>query len=375
MIWLFAAILWFGILTLRVPERWALTAFELALFALAAALILERRFAIHFHPIAVLLAAPALWGLFEIALGSSIDRQRTLEAALHWIANCAAFSLALALTLQRTRRRRFLTAQLVFALLVSVGAVIAQFTVSALGPFAYRNQFAAYVEAVLGLAIAAAIWDRRRPALWALVAAALFPSVVAAGSRAGVILCLLELAALPLAAFARGWIPGRALARVALLSVLAAAALVAIAGWETIWQRFQEPNPYALRADLVRSSLAMARERPLLGFGLGTWSSAYPAYARFDDGSFVNQAHNDWVQWADEGGLPVLLAMVAVAALLARPAARSLWGLGLMAVFLHAFVDYPFQQRPALAVFFFAMAGALAAESRDRLVGVTSLST
>ena len=375
MIWLFAAILWFGILTLRVPERWALTAFELALFALAAALILERRFAIHFHPIAVLLAAPALWGLFEIALGSSIDRQRTLEAALHWIANCAAFSLALALTLQRTRRRRFLTAQLVFALLVCVGAVIGQFTVSALGPFVYRNQFAAYVEAVLGLAIAAAIWDRRRPALWALVAAALFASVVAAGSRAGVILCLLELAALPLAAFARGWIPGRALARVALLSVLAAAALVAIAGWETIWQRFQEPNPYALRADLVRSSLAMARERPLLGFGLGTWSSAYPAYARFDDGSFVNQAHNDWVQWADEGGLPVLLAMVAVAALLARPAARSLWGLGLMAVFLHAFVDYPFQQRPALAVFFFAMAGALAAESRDRLVGVTSLST
>ena len=47
---------------------------------------------------------------------------------------------------------------------------------------------------------------------------------------------------------------------------------------------------------------------------------------------------------------------------LVRPAVRSLWGLGLMAVFVHALVDYPMQQRPALAMFFFAIAGALASE-------------
>jgi O-antigen ligase len=200
-----------------------------------------------------------------------------------------------------------------------------------------------------------------------MVAAALFASVVVAGSRAGVILCLLELVAIPLTAFARGRISGRGLARIAVLGVAAAGALVAVVGWEKIWQRFEETNPYALRTDLVRSSLEMARERPILGFGLGAWSDAYPHYARFDDGSFVNQAHNDWVQWLDEGGLPLLLAMAAVAALLARSAARSLWGLGLMAVFLHAFVDYPFQQRPALSAFFFAMAGALAACDKSPL--------
>jgi len=55
--------------------------------------------------------------------------------------------------------------------------------------------------------------------------------------------------------------------------------------------------------------------------------------------------------------------MLAVVALLARPAIHSLWGLGLMAVFVHAWIDYPFEQRPALAAFLFAMAGALAAES------------
>jgi O-antigen ligase len=361
-IWIFTATLWFGILTLGVEARWALAAFDLALFALAAALVLGRRFAVRLHPVAVLLAAAAAWGCAQFAFGSSVDPQRTLEAALGWLTNCVAFSLALSLTSHRAQRQRFLTAQLVFALLLSIGAVVDFFTISRLGPFAYRNQFAAYIESILGLAIAASIWDRRRPWVWALAGAALFASVVAAGSRAGSILCLVELIALPLAAFVRGWIPGRSLVRVAVLSVAAAAALVAVVGWETIWRRLQEPNPYALRADLVRSSLDMARERPLLGFGLGAWSAAYPGYARFDDGSFVNQAHNDWIQWADEGGVPLLAAMLAIAAMLARPAARSLWGLGLMAVFVHALVDYPFQQRPALAAFFFAMAGALAAE-------------
>jgi len=48
-----------------------------------------------------------------------------------------------------------------------------------------------------------------------------------------------------------------------------------------------------------------------------------------------------------------------VAARAVRPAFRSLWGLGLLAVFVHCFIDYPMQQRPALAAFFFALLGIL----------------
>ena len=40
-------------------------------------------------------------------------------------------------------------------------------------------------------------------------------------------------------------------------------------------------------------------------------------------------------------------------------AVRSLWGLGILAVCVHALVDYPFGQRPALAAFFFVLLGAL----------------
>lgn len=388
-------ILWYGILTLHAAEsvRWLLTGFELALFALAAAMILRRHLAIRPHPIAILLATAALWALVQVWLGITVDPQRTLQAALGWTVNCVAFSVTLAVcggsrsvtkmagrgttpplpvndsqpcgAGLRPASRRFLTTQVFFALAVSVASVIGLYTVSMLGPFTYKNQFAAYLESVIGIAIVAAIRDRRRRLIWILVAGTMFASVVAAGSRAGSILCLTLLIALPILAALRSWIAPRELARIAALALASGAVLVMVAGWETTWQRLQEANPYSLRADLLRSSIAMTRDRPLTGFGLGAWSSAYPAYARFDDGSFVNQAHNDWAQWASEGGIPFLALMLAIVAMLARPAFRSLWGLGLIAVFAHAWIDYPFEQRPALAAFLFAMAGALCADQRE----------
>ena len=216
------------------------------------------------------------------------------------------------------------------------------------------------MEAILPFAVVRAIHDRRRWLPYTLVAATLFGSVVASGSRTGAALCLLEIFAVPVIAFLRGAINGRALSRAVLGSFGAIAVLTAIVGWQTLWNRLQEPNPYALRWELMKSSFQMAQDRPWTGFGLGTWPMAYPAYARYDDGTFVNQAHNDWVQWAAEGGIPFLLLMLAIAGWTMGPAVRSLWGVGLLAIFLHALIDYPLQQRPALAAFFFALLGLLA---------------
>ena len=57
----------------------------------------------------------------------------------------------------------------------------------------------------------------------------------------------------------------------------------------------------------------------------------YPRYAGLDTGLTVNQAHNDWAQWAAEGGLPFLLVMILFAGLLCKPAFRSIYGLGVAA--------------------------------------------
>jgi hypothetical protein len=73
----------------------------------------------------------------------------------------------------------------------------------------------------------------------------------------------------------------------------------------------------------------------------------YPAFATFDPGAIVNQAHTDWLQWTAEGGLPVGIGMLWMVVWGARPALRSIWGIGVIAVFVHAAFDYPFS-RPAI---------------------------
>ena len=52
------------------------------------------------------------------------------------------------------------------------------------------------------------------------------------------------------------------------------------------------------------------------GFGLGSWPWAYPRYAIIDPVLFANHAHNDWAEWAADGGLPfaLLIGLVALRA-------------------------------------------------------------
>ena len=372
---LLAAVLFLGILSMWVPARWALSAFQIAVFALAAVRLVGRsrdRKPLTFHPIAVLLGVAVAWGLLQASAGWTVDRFKTLNEVLNWTTNLAVFVLALELSRDQRRPERFLSAVLWFGTALAAVSMLTVFSsppgvvfwrfqagsdLRTLGPFVYYNQYAAFIEAVLPLALVRAILDTDRRVLYSVMGALLMASVVAGGSRAGTILCLAEVVAIPLIAVGQGIISRRAAGRVLLASVSTLVVLGAVAGWDVIWKRLQEPNPYAVRKDFLLSSVEMIRDRPLTGFGLGTWSEVYPGFARFDDGRFANQAHNDWAQWAAEGGLPFFLLMAVVVGLAVRPAYRSLWGLGLLAVFMHGFIDYPMQQRPALTAFFFALLG------------------
>jgi O-antigen ligase len=382
---LLAAILFLGILSMWVQARWALSAFQIAVFALAAAGIVRQsreKTSLAVHPTAVMLGAAVLWGLLQASAGWTVDRFRTLNEVLNWTTNLAVFGLALALSRDLQRRERFLSAVLWFSTVLAALSMLTVFSSPAgivfwlfqagsnrptLGPFVYYNQYAAFIEAVLPLALVRAILDQRRRLLYSVIGALLLASVVAGGSRAGTILCLAEVIAIPLITLkyglkyglGQGMISRRAVGRVLLATVSTLIILGAVAGWDVIWKRLQEPNPYAVRKDFLLSSLEMIRDRPLTGFGLGTWQEVYPGFARFDDGLFANQAHNDWAQWAAEGGIPFFLLLVAAVGGAVPAAFRSLWGLGLLAVFLHCLVDYPMQQRPALAAFFFALLGIL----------------
>ena len=374
---LLAAILFLGILSMWVPARWPLSAFQVAVLVLGAARILQRarkNTSLRVPPTAALLAAAVAWGMIQVFAGWTVDRFKTLNEVLNWTVNLTVFALAFELGANRQTREKFLTRVLWFGTALAAVSILTVFssppgivfwTFNAgsdsrtLGPFVYYNQYAAFIEVVLPIALVRAVLDRRRSVLHIAIGALLLASVVASKSRTGTILCLGEVIMIPLAALAQGAISRRTAGRVLLIGLSTVIVMGGVAGWEAVWTRLQEPHPYSMRQDFLLSSLEMVRERPLTGFGLGTWSEVYPGFARFDDGLFANQAHNDWAQWAAEGGVPFLLLMLGVAGGAIRPAFRSLWGLGIFAVFLHCWVDYPMQQRPALAAFFFAMLGIL----------------
>jgi O-antigen ligase len=103
----------------------------------------------------------------------------------------------------------------------------------------------------------------------------------------------------------------------------------------------------------------MIASRPWVGFGLGTFTAVYPAYALFDMGNRVEHAHNDWLEWAAEGGIPYAGVWMALAIWAVRPAVRSVWGIGVLGCFLHGVVDYPFA-RFGISAWTFALIGMLA---------------
>lgn len=362
------AILFTGILLIWVAERWAWSLFQFAVFILAACLALRaRRFTLTLP--AMVLALAAAWPLVQLALRTTLSRGPTWESALDWWTFLVVFLVA-----ATVHPLPFLRAISVGGMAVAVVAVVAHYSAPGsifwlvptefeggiFGPFVNRNQYAAWIELLLPAALYLAVTEGR--SLYAVAATAMFASVIASGSRAGAAIVCLQC----VAAFAALALRRRNVARAAAAFAVLAAGGVVIFGWQELAGRL-EIGPETLRRDAVRASLQMARDYPLAGAGLGTWGEIYPRYAGLDTGFVMNQAHNDWAQWAAEGGVPFLLLMVLFAALLCKRALASIYGLGVIAVLLHAFVDYPMQQRPALSAWFFAMAGVLFAHGHDVL--------
>jgi len=371
-----AGLLFVSVLTASAGGRWAASLVETGAFALALAW-LARPVRLRWSPALIPLVSTALWGLVQLAAQRAVYRLETWNGVLGWLANCCVLFVSLQVLSDEGTRRRWLRALLHFGFAISVISVVQLFTSQGrifwvfpsgydrdvLGPFVYRNHYAAFIELVLPIAVAKA-FEPRGALRHGVMAGVLFASVVAAASRSGVVLAGLEIAVVSLLAARRSRLPRRTGGIALAAMACSAIAFTVVVGAGTLWSRF-ETEPYGIRRELLRSSLAMIGERPGAGFGLGTWPVAYPAYATVDAGRFMNRAHNDWAEWAAEGGLPFVLFLLAVALGTLGPAWRSVWGLGVPAVFLHALVDYPFR-KPALAAWVFALAGAAIAAGREQ---------
>jgi hypothetical protein len=328
------------------------------------------------YPLFPLLAA-VLLGLLQWATGNTVYAFDTQSAIVRWASFLAVFLVGFSLFRDRRMASWFRSAMLWFGSAVAVLATVQTFTsdkifwvfatqyTGVMGPILNHGHYAAFVEVVLPIALYEATRRERGGLLYAGMAAVLYASVIASASRAGTVLATAEVVAAPALLWSRGFASGRAVGASLLRMAVLFAAFTAVVGWEHVRDRFLTPDPMAVRRELAVSSLHMVAAHPWSGVGLGAWPTAYPGYAILDVGLFANQAHSDWLQWTAEGGIPFGIALVTLFGWCVLPALRSVWGLGAIAVFLHAAVDYPFS-RPALGAWPILIIAMLAAREAAR---------
>jgi len=363
-----------------VPGYWAVAVFEAGMFVLAiSAMIRAVRNPPRFSYPLVPLLFVVLWGLMQWWTGRTVSPYETRIAVARWAAMLAVFIAGWLLFQDENAHRWFRSALLWFGFLVSVLATLqaftsggkvfwffqSEYTERALGPILYYNHFAAFIEVVLPLAIYRSLRSKGDSLLYAVMAAAMYASVVASTSRAGFILATAELVVVPVLLRLQGRTSGRAVRGALLPMAVLLAAFTLVVGWGKVWERLQTPDPFATRREFSTSSLHMIAAKPWFGFGLGTWPVVYPEYAIIDTGTYANRAHSDWLEWTADGGLPLGIAMATLFLWCLQPAFASVWGIGVVALFLHAIEDYPFS-RPALAAWTVVMIALLATRDHSR---------
>lgn len=231
------------------------------------------------------------------------------------------------------------------------------------GPFAYWNNFAQFVELFLPLTLWLALKGRKPETPFLLLSGLEIGAVVASGSRAGSALVISELLGVLVLVFLRN--RDRAFLYAAASALVVSILFVVAAGSDTLTYKLQQKDQLAARRGINEASLDMIHDRPLTGWGLGTYVPVYRMFARYDDGTYVNRAHNDWLQWTAEGGIFFSALMFIVFIWSIRPAIQSVWGIGVIAICLHALVDYPFA-RFGVCGWYFALIGMLAVASATR---------
>ena len=366
--------------TVFVKAAWPRETFQIGIFALLALYLLwgfrQGKECVAKGVAPLLVYFIPVWGMIQIIAHTTASTIETREAVLHWGALAAVFFLVQVVAQTTKAQEMALHAFLFFATAMAVLCLTQLFTSNGrvlwifpsgywevYATFPSYNSYAQFIELALPIAVWFAIRSGTRSWGYILVAGTLYASVVGAASRAGAILCTGELLALltigvRLRRRTAQKSRIRSIAAVVTVVPLVAITFTTIVGWQRVWQRFQNSDPYVLRTEFLKSTIEMAKDRPLIGYGLGTFPLVYPKHAIVDIPQYVNHAHNDWAEFAADGGIPFVLLVFLPFAVAIPKAIRHPWGFGVIALMLHACLDFPFP-RAAVSGWMFAMLGIL----------------
>jgi O-antigen ligase len=377
---LLVLLLVFATSTVFIRQAWAIQSFQIGIYALVATNLFwgirrsNDRLAAGLAPWLVYLIP--LWGVVQILARTTASSIETREAVLRWGSLAGIFFLSQTITRTNAVRDTLLSAFLCFATAMAVlcltqlfsseGRVLWMFPTGysdVYATFPYYNNYAQFAELALPIALWRALREGWRSWWYGLAGGIIYASVIGAASRAGAALCTAEFIAILAIGLLKlrnpkTGLPSRSTATIVIAVPILAMVFTLVVGWEHVWGRFKENDPYLVRREFIASAIDMAKQRPLTGYGLGTFPEVYQRYAIKDFPFYANHTHNDWAEFAADGGIPFLLLVLVPFAAIVPTAIRHPWGIGLVAVMLHACVDYPFP-RPAVSGWMFAMLGVL----------------
>jgi O-antigen ligase len=238
------------------------------------------------------------------------------------------------------------------------------------GPYVNRDHYAGLMEMLCPVPIVLSLSGLLRGTKRILVG---FAGVVMAGSlilsqsRAGAASFLVEMA------FLIGLLlGGRKRTRAAATIGAVCLTVIAFATWfgsGELWHRFSNLQDW-MRMAIFRDGLRMFWRKPVLGWGLGTFTTVYPQFRSFYTTLFVNAAHNDYIQALVETGIVGFAAILWFLIAMYREGLRNLtswsrsWSrtlglaslIGCTGILVHSAVDFNLQIPANACVFYFLAA-------------------
>ncbi len=388
-------VLVYGVITFGAVEPWSLFGFQ----AMAAGLLVlwtAQQLATGAKFVLSPLYLPV--ALFAAIAGAQLVLHRTAYAYMTRTASLTylAYAMILVVAVQMLRSEEdvkrlagFLT---VFGFLIAIFAVIQDLTSKGeiywlvpvrggfiFGPYVNHNHYAGIMEMLAPFPLVLSMMEELTPPKRVLLA---FAGVFMAGtiflslSRGGMTAFGFEVV------FLAGVLWWKNASRRS-AAIFATACLLILMfllwlGGKRLVERFvsfkTDNASYHTRVQIARDSVPMIKAHPLMGWGLGTFTTVYPKYRTFYADVFINAAHNDYVQALTETGALGFAAVLGFLALVYGRAFRKLRGpgldltqaatlaalLGVTGILAHSFVDFNLQI-PANAAMFYVLAAMAAA--------------
>jgi O-antigen ligase len=395
-----AALPIYGALTFGAVEPWSLFGFQ----KLATGLLVlwaVQQLASGTKFIANPLYVPV--GMFAAITGAQLLLHRTAYAYATWTTSLTylAYAMILLVAVQVLRTRdevkRVLGFLTVSGFLIAIFAVIQDLTSKGeiywmvpvrgpsfiFGPYVNHNHYAGLMEMLAPFPLVLSMMEELTPpkrVLLAFAGIAMASTIFLSLSRGGMTAFAFEVVFLAVVLWWKN-ASRRSAAIFATACLLILVSLLWLGGKRMV-ERFvsfkTDEASYHTRLQIARDSIPMVKAHPVMGWGLGTFTTVYPKYRSFYADVFINAAHNDYVQVLTETGMLGFAAVLCFLALVYVSGFRKLRGprldmpqaatlaalLGVTGIVVHSFVDFNLQV-PANAALFYLLAAIAAASFQN----------